>query len=102
MWFCVTEAANGEPIFDTYNFRRWGSASYPINRDGEWISDQWWLLVRDANAQRIQSGILADWLEDHRSELLTGCTGDDTERRLDGLIAYLRQRFNEFSKNAID
>lgn len=41
------------------------------------------------------SGILADYLTDHRDELLTGATGpSDPAKRLDELIDYLRSRFN--------
>jgi hypothetical protein len=39
-------------------------------------------------------GVLADYLEDHRQELLTGATGpSDPAARLDALIDYLRDRF---------
>lgn len=40
------------------------------------------------------SGVLADYLQDHRSELLDGATGPtDPAERLDQLIEYLRIRF---------
>jgi hypothetical protein len=65
-------------------------------------NDLWslWVGWREvANAQQdtsLHSGILADWLEDHRDELLSGATGPtDPAARLDALIDYLRSRFRQ-------
>jgi hypothetical protein len=66
--------------------------SYPLTPDG-------WALCREFRATRfterqITDGVLADWLEEHKEELLAGATGpSDPAERLDQLIAYLRERF---------
>src|SRR5947208_3113276 len=56
-------------------------------------------LIVDWNGQPLTedshlSGVLADYLQDHRVELLEGATGPtDPGERLDGFIEYLRIRF---------
>lgn len=37
------------------------------------------------------SGVLADWLDDHRDSLLEGAVGTDPKGRLDLLIRWLRE-----------
>lgn len=66
--------------------------SYPIARDGAALKKEWANL--EPPDDNFLTGLLADWLIDHRSELLTGATGpSDPAVRLDALIDWLRSRF---------
>ena len=66
--------------------------SYPLGPDG-------WSICQEFRSthwpeRRIAEGVLADWLEDHREELLHGAVGpSDPAVRLDALIDHLRQKF---------
>lgn len=70
-------------------------ASFPIPEEGWHLIRQWQTFTDDDN--QVLSGVLADYLTDHRSELLTGPS--DPAGRLDQLIEYLRGRFrSQFEK----
>jgi hypothetical protein len=53
-----------------------------------------WLQARSHKDSALVCGIAADWLEDHRSELLAGPVNVSV-RRLDDFVAYLRYRFRQ-------
>lgn len=62
---------------------------FPLQQEGESI-----VLTYLKSPDTLTCGILADWLEDHRDDLLVGATGPtDPAARLDALIAHLRSRF---------
>ena len=99
MWLCIMESISGRPYFDTYRTRRWQSYNYPIDRDGEWIVDRWHLMQNEAQA--LQSGILADWIDDHFDDLVADAYGpSDPAVRLRQLVEYLRSRFNSVYENS--
>lgn len=50
-------------------------------------------LQSPSHSDGIVCGITADWIEDHREELLTTAFGPDPEGQIDKLIDYLRNRF---------
>ena len=54
--------------------------------------------VTPEDLRGVVSGVFADWLEDHRVELLRNAVGaigpSDPAQRLDALIDYLRSRFH--------
>ena len=63
---------------------------YPLSEDGYELVGQW--LFTFCNEDHIISGVLADYFEDRRSEMIAGST-DPSSGRLDDLIAALRRRF---------
>lgn len=66
---------------------------YPLTEVGEGLIEEWHQTTK--NEDHNLSGVLADYLTDHRDELLTEATGpSDPAERLDALIEYLRRRFN--------
>lgn len=66
--------------------------SYPLTQEG-WSICQEFRRTRWTE-RKITDGVLADWLEEHREELLTGASGPtDPAQRLDQLIEYLRAKF---------
>lgn len=40
----------------------------------------------------VKSGVLADWIDEHRSWMLAGATGPNAEAELDAFVASLRSR----------
>lgn len=75
--------------------------NYPLTREAKAILLEWWYstpnvkMIYDGLSDPVVSGILADYLQDHRDELLQGATGPtDPAVRLDALIEYLRARFH--------
>lgn len=65
----------------------------PIDKALETMLDDWSVTKEwdDTNL----SGVIADWLTEHRDELLTNASGpSDPAARLDALIDYLRARFH--------
>lgn len=81
-----------------YNFGRTQQKYYPNNHTYYPLPPEGYRLVAlwegtPSDTDAIESGVLADWLEDHREYLLTGATGPtDPAQRLDELISYLRSR----------
>jgi hypothetical protein len=68
--------------------RRFSSAThtcYPVSTQ---CVDLW---RKQRLAEPETSDVLADWLQDHRDDLLTGATGPDPAGRLDLLIHWLRE-----------
>lgn len=66
---------------------------YPLSNEGVHLYDRWTDIPYLDDS--LISGLLADWITDHRSELLTNATGpSDPAVRLDQLIEWLRNRFN--------
>lgn len=67
---------------------------YPINEEGAQLIHSHNVLYE--RQDRTLSGVLADWLEDHKPELLSGATGPtDPAVRLEELLLYLRNRFHQ-------
>lgn len=62
---------------------------WPIAAEGANLWQLWLETIEPADRQL--SGVLADWLDDHRDDLLTGATGPDPAARLDLLIHWLRE-----------
>lgn len=66
--------------------------SYPIDAVGHGIIEEWHKTLNGQDGNL--SGVLADWIEDHRDSMLHGATGpSDPALRLDALIDHLRSRF---------
>ena len=64
---------------------------YRLSDEGSELLRQW---HADYRTNQHLSGIFADWLEDHREEVLAGATGaPDPAVQLDHLIVFLRQKF---------
>ncbi len=64
---------------------------YRLTDEGTTLLYQWFAV--SPSVDNIISGVFADWLEENRSDLLTGATGpSDPAERLDRLISYLRSR----------
>lgn len=89
MWMFLAERY-GRP------FRRTNKTEegwYYLLSDDRSVLDQW-CRTPEWNDTFI-SGLLADWITEHRSELLLNATGpSDPAERLDQLIEWLRNRFN--------
>lgn len=64
---------------------------YPISEEGYTLIAQWQSVYWDED--QIESGVLADWLEENAEYLLVGAVGPtDPAVRLNELIQYLRSR----------
>jgi hypothetical protein len=66
--------------------------SFPLSSEGLSICEEFrrtrW------TERKITDGVFADWLEEHKEELLVGASGpSDPAQRLDQLIEYLRNKF---------
>jgi hypothetical protein len=62
--------------------------------EGADLMEEWAGTRYEDDSAPIRS-VLADWFEDHHSELLSNATGpSDPAARLDALIEYLRDRFH--------
>jgi hypothetical protein len=66
--------------------------SFPLSAEGLSICEE---FCRTRWTERkIVDGVFADWLEEHKEELLVGASGPaDPAQRLDQLIEYLRNKF---------
>ncbi len=56
-----------------------------------------WKNIPEAEDHHI-SGVLADWLEDNRDDLLSTATGPAPAERLDALINRLRRKFRSLTE----
>lgn len=65
------------------------SWSWPLSAEGCALWKQW--AKTHTGSDQAISGVLADWRDDHRDDLLTGATGPDPAGRLDLLIHWLRE-----------
>lgn len=60
-----------------------------LGDEGAVLWDKWFNTSNDTDSAI--SGVLADWLDDHRDSLLNGAVGPDPAGRLDLLIRWLRE-----------
>lgn len=90
MHLCISP----DPLrWEIFPIRPLGWWCYPADADLQTLRRQYANVAYDQD--RLVCGVIADYLTEHRSELLAGATGPtDPAIRLDALIDYLRQRFN--------
>lgn len=89
LWFCISQYN----CIIVWNQKGWGESSYvyPATKELESLFCSW--LDINVSQDQIESGVLADWLEENADLLLCGATGpSDPAIRLSELIQYLRSR----------
>jgi hypothetical protein len=67
--------------------------NYRISMEGAALYNVWVAIPGPDDA--IESGVLADYLQDHRDALLENATGPEPAARLDALIDWLRARLTQ-------
>jgi hypothetical protein len=83
--------ATDEPLFNLV------LTLYPFPTDGVTLVNRW--KGTPSSVDSLISGILADYLEDHQDELLSGAVGPKPGPRLTALIDHLRSRLHEPTHN---
>jgi hypothetical protein len=67
-------------------------ATFPLSDDGYNLVHQW--KGTPSHSDGLLSAVIADWLEDNRSDLLNGAIGRTPELLLDRLIDHLRAKLS--------
>lgn len=75
-------------VLDTYCY-------YPANSDAHSLLRQWYNSPMGEDT--VISGLIADWLQDHRDLLLSGAVGPNPAERLEQVIEWFRQHFERGS-----
>jgi hypothetical protein len=64
---------------------------FPCYSDLISLIKQWWDVPMSKDV--VISGVLCDWLQDHRDLLLSGAVGPNPAERLEQIIDWFRQHF---------
>lgn len=64
---------------------------FPCSEEGISLFEQW--QMAPGQADKPITGVLCDWLQDHRELLLSGAVGPNPAERLEQVIDWFRQHF---------